>query len=160
MSLRERLQDDMKTALKARESVRLDTVRSIRGAVRNKEIEVGGDLDEDGILRVIRTLAKQRRESIEQYAAAGRQDLVERETAELGVLEAYLPSAPDEAAIEAAVRAVIEETPRRSRPTNQPSSCPTNSWKVFSAKTPSAFCANAGFVTRNSGQTLISVPVL
>ena len=67
MTLRQRLDDDMKAALRARESLRLETIRGIRGAVRNKEIEVGGELDEEGILRVIRTFVKQRAEAIEQY---------------------------------------------------------------------------------------------
>jgi uncharacterized protein YqeY len=109
MTLRQRLDDDMKAALRARDTLRLETIRGVRGAVRNKEIEVGGALDDDGIVRVIRTLGKQRREAIEQYRAGGRADLVEKEGAELAILEAYLPAAPDEAALEAAVRAAIEE---------------------------------------------------
>jgi uncharacterized protein YqeY len=108
MTLRQRLDDDMKAALRARDTLRLETIRGVRGAVRNKEIEVGGPLDDDGIVRVIRTLGKQRREAIEQYRAGGRADLVEKEGAELAILEAYLPAAPDEAALEEAVRAAIE----------------------------------------------------
>lgn len=110
MSLAERLADDMKAALKARDGVRLETIRAIRGAVRNKEIEVGATLDDEGIVRVIRALARQRADSIEQYAAAGRQDLVAKETAEKGILEGYLPAAPGEDEIERVVRQVIAET--------------------------------------------------
>lgn len=109
MSLRNKLDADMKAAMKARDRVRLGSIRAIRGAVRNKEIEQRGDLDDDGILRVIRGLVKQRTESIEQYRAAGRAELEEQETREREVLEGYLPAAPDAAEIERVVRAVIAE---------------------------------------------------
>jgi hypothetical protein len=109
MALREQLDADMKAAMKGRETLRLETIRGIRGAMRNKEIELGESLDDEGILRVIRTLVKQRTDSIEQYQAAGRQDLVDKETAERRLLESYLPAAPDEQAVEAAVAAVIAE---------------------------------------------------
>ena len=109
MSLRERLEADMKAAMKSRETLRLETIRGIRGAMRNKEIELGATLDEDGILRVIRTLVKQRSDSIEQFQAAGRNELVEKESAERRLLESYLPAAPDAAAIDGAVASVIAE---------------------------------------------------
>lgn len=109
MTLAERLEADMKEALRARDRVRLETVRGVRGAIRNKEIEIGESLDEAAILRVIRTLAKQRGDSIEQYRAAGREDLAEKEAAERAILEAYLPSAPDAARVEQVVREVIAE---------------------------------------------------
>ncbi len=109
MMLRERLEADMKEALRARDSVRLDTVRGVRGAIRNKEIEVGGALEEEEMLRLIRTLVKQRIEAIEQYRRGGREDLAEKEAAEQAILEAYLPAAPGAAAVEAAVREVIRE---------------------------------------------------
>ncbi len=108
-SLRERLEADMKAAMKQRDSVRLETIRGVRGAVRNKEIEVGESLDEAGIQRVIRGLAKQRGDSIEQYANAGRTDLADKERAELAVLEAYLPAALDAADVERVVAEVIAE---------------------------------------------------
>ncbi|MDJ0849378.1 MAG: GatB/YqeY domain-containing protein [Myxococcota bacterium] len=109
MDLRQRLEADMKEALRARDAVRLETIRGARGAIRNREIEQGEALDDDGILRVLRSLLKQRADSIEQYSAAGRDDLVEKESAEKAVLEAYLPAAPDEASVERAVREVIAE---------------------------------------------------
>jgi hypothetical protein len=99
----------MKTAMKSRDTLRLETIRGVRGAMRNKEIELGESLDEDGILRVIRTLVKQRADSIEQFQAAGRSELVEKETAERQLLESYLPAAPDAAAVDQAVAAVIAE---------------------------------------------------
>jgi uncharacterized protein YqeY len=109
MHLRERLEADMKEALRSRDSLRLETIRGVRGAIRNKEIEVGESLAEDGILRVIRALVKQRSDSIEQFRAAGRDDLVEKESAERAVLEAYLPAAPDEAEVERVVGEMIAE---------------------------------------------------
>ena len=109
MSLRERLDADMKDALRARDTLRLETIRGARGAIRNREIEVGGPLDDEGIVRVLRTLVKQRDDSIEQYRAGGRQDLVEKETAEQAILQSYLPAAPDAAEVERVVAAVIAE---------------------------------------------------
>jgi hypothetical protein len=110
MSLIERLDSDMKDALRGRDRVRLETIRGIRGAIRNKEIELGKTLDADGVVRVIRSLAKQRAESIEQYRAAGRDDLADKESTEKAVLESYLPAAPDEAEIERVVREVMAES--------------------------------------------------
>jgi uncharacterized protein YqeY len=109
MSLRERLDADMKEALRAREALRLETIRGARGAIRNKEIEVRESLDEEGIVRVLRSLIKQRDDSIEQYRAGGRVDLADKEAAEKAVLEAYLPAAPDAAQVEAVLREVIAE---------------------------------------------------
>ncbi len=99
----------MKEALRSRDTLRLETIRGVRGAIRNKEIEVGESLGEDGILRVIRGLVKQRSDSIEQFRAAGRDDLVEKESAERAILEAYLPATPDEAEVERVVRETIAE---------------------------------------------------
>ena len=109
MNLRERLEADMKAALKARETLRLETIRGARGAIRNREIERGEELDEAGIAAVLRSLVKQRLDSIEQFRAGGREELAEKEAAEKAVLEAYLPAAPDEAAVERVVREVIAE---------------------------------------------------
>ena len=109
MSLRERLETEMKDALRRRDTLRLETIRGVRGAVRNREIELGGTLDDEGILRVIRGLVKQRAEAIPQYRAGGREDLATKEEAERAVLESYLPSAPDAAMVERVVRAVIAE---------------------------------------------------
>jgi uncharacterized protein YqeY len=110
MSLIERLDSDMKDALRGRDRVRLETIRGIRGAIRNKEIELGKTLDADGVVRVIRSLVKQRAESIEQYRAAGRDDLADKESTEKAVLESYLPPAPGEVEIERVVREVMAES--------------------------------------------------
>ena len=110
MGLKDQLDGDLKDAMRARESLRVETIRSIRGAIKNKEIETGGELSDDDLLRVVRTLVKQREEAIDRYREADRHDLADKEAAEREVLAGYLPAAPDEAAVEAAVRAVIEET--------------------------------------------------
>jgi uncharacterized protein YqeY len=110
MSLRERLDADLKQAMKARDAIRVETVRGIRGAIRNREIEVGAALDEDAILRVIRALVKQRDESIAQFRGGGRPELAEKEAAERAILAAYLPAAPDAAEVERVVREVVAET--------------------------------------------------
>jgi len=109
MDLKQRLENEMKQALRDRDALRLETVRGVRGAIKNKEIEVGESLDEQGILRVIRTLVKQRADSVEQYRLAGRSDLADKEAAEQAILEAYLPAAPDEAQVEAAVREAMAQ---------------------------------------------------
>ena len=106
MSLNEKLDADVKEAMKSRDSLRRETIRGVRGAIRNKEIEIGETLDDDGILRVIRTLVKQRGDSIEQYEAGGRADLAEKEAAEKAILESYLPAAPDAAEVRALEQAL------------------------------------------------------
>ena len=109
MGLRERLETDMKDALRSRDTLRLETIRGVRGAVRNREIELGGTLDDEGILRVIRGLVKQRAEAVVQFRAGGREELARKEEAEQAVLEGYLPAAPDAADVERVVREVIAE---------------------------------------------------
>lgn len=109
MSLRDRLAADLKAAMKSGDTVSRETIRGARGAIRNKEIEVGEPLDDEGIVRVLRSLVKQRTDSIEQYRGAGRDDLADKETAEKAVLESYLPAAPDAGEVERVVAAVIAE---------------------------------------------------
>lgn len=109
MNLRERLETDMKAALRGGDKLRLETIRGVRGAVRNREIEAGESLDDAGILRVLRSLAKQRIDAIEQYRAGGREDLAEKETLEREVLDAYMPAAPEAGDVERVVREVIAE---------------------------------------------------
>jgi hypothetical protein len=109
MDLKKRLESEMKQALRDRDALRLETVRGVRGAIRNKEIELGDELDDEGILRVIRGLVKQRVDSVEQYRLGGRSDLADKEAAEQAILEVYLPAAPDEAQVEAAVREAMAQ---------------------------------------------------
>ena len=98
------------TAMKARDAGRLGALRMLKAAVMNRGIEKGRDLDDAEVLQVVSQLVKQRRDSIEQFAAAGRQDLVEKETAELTILEEFQPPAASAAEIEAAVSAALVET--------------------------------------------------
>lgn len=109
MDLRKRLDEDLKAAMRAKDNVRLETVRNIRGVIRSREIDSGAELSQDESLKLIRGLLKQREESIAQYREGGRADLVERETAEKIILESYLPSAPDAAQVAAVVNAVVSE---------------------------------------------------
>jgi uncharacterized protein YqeY len=109
MDIRQRLDEDLKSAMRARDSVRLETVRNVRGAIRAREIDGGKELDEQEIAKLIRGLVKQREDSIEQYRAGGRSDLVERESAEKALLEAYLPAAPSGADVERVVGEVVAE---------------------------------------------------
>lgn len=110
MDLRERLEADLKEALRAREEIRLSAIRMLRAAAKNREIELGHALTDAELVPVIRSQAKQRRESIEAFEKGGRTDLVDRERQELAVLEAYLPEAPTEEEMTRVVKAVIEET--------------------------------------------------
>jgi uncharacterized protein len=109
VTVSERLEADSREALRAGEKVRLGAIRRARAALRNAEIDARGPLDEAGEVRVLRSLAKQHQESIEQFEAGGRQDLVAKEREELAVLEGYLPAQMDDAAVEAVVAEVIAE---------------------------------------------------
>jgi uncharacterized protein len=110
MSLSNTVSSDITAAMKAKDSARLSALRMLKAAIMNKGVEKGRDLDDQEVLQVITALVKQRRDSIEQFQNAGRKDLVDKETAELAVLNGYLPPAagPDE--IDAAVAAAIAET--------------------------------------------------
>lgn len=109
MSLKDKISDDLKQALREGDDVGKRTLRVLISAVHNAEIEKGGPLDDSGALAVIAKQAKQRRESAEEFRKGGRQDLVEREEAEAAVLQAYLPSAMSREEIAAAARKVIAE---------------------------------------------------
>ena len=109
MSLLERLTDDMKTAMKAGDKDTLGVVRRAIAAMQNARIEKREDLDEQEEIKVIRSIAKQHKESIEQFRAAGREDLATKEEAELEILSTYLPAEMDQAQLEALVDAAIAE---------------------------------------------------
>ena len=95
MGMKDTILADIKDAMKAKDSVRLSTLRMLSSTIKNREIELRPEsITEQDILGVIKKLCKQRRESIEQFAAAGRQDLVDQESSELAVLQSYLPKAP------------------------------------------------------------------
>ena len=109
MTIKEKLQQDLKESLKKKDTIRLNTVRSIINAIKNKEIDLRKELTEDEIYGILNTLAKQRRESIEQYEKGGRQDLVEQEKRELEIILEYLPEQLSDEEIEKIVKETIEE---------------------------------------------------
>jgi uncharacterized protein YqeY len=110
MTLTEQVNADIAAAMKARDAARLSALRMVKAAIMNKEVEKGRTLEDAEVLQVLTTLVKQRRDSIDQFAKAGRTDLVDKETAEIGVLETYLPPAASADEIDAAVGAAIAET--------------------------------------------------
>jgi hypothetical protein len=110
MSLRERLDSEMKDAMRARDDLRLSTVRLVRSAVKNREIDQRLVLDDSGISEVIASLAKQRRESIRMFGEAGRQDLVDKEERELQVLLGFLPRQMTREEVTALAAAAIAES--------------------------------------------------
>ena len=109
MSLNDKIGSDIAAAMKAKEPGRLSALRMLKAAVMNKEVEKGRALEDAEVLQVVASLVKQRRDSIEQFAKAGRNDLVDKETQELGILEAYLPPAVSADEIDAAVSAAVAE---------------------------------------------------
>jgi len=110
MSLKARITDDMKTAMRAREAARLGTIRLLLAAIKQKEIDERIELDDAAVSSIVEKLIKQRRDSISQFQAAGRDDLVAAEQAELVILQAYLPEPLSIAEVEAAVAAAIAES--------------------------------------------------
>jgi hypothetical protein len=111
--MREKINDDLKTAMKAGEKDRVGTLRLINAAIKSADIDArpsGKDkVDEAGVLAVLTKMIKQRRDSIEQFVAGGRQELADKEAAEIKVIEAYLPKQMDVAEAKAAIAAVIKE---------------------------------------------------
>jgi uncharacterized protein YqeY len=107
--IRKRLDTDLKEAMKAKDALRTEVVRNVRGTMRAKEIDGGVELSDEEIQKLIRSLVKQREDSIAQYEQGGRADLVERERAEKTLLESYLPAAASAADIERVVGEVIAE---------------------------------------------------
>ena len=110
MSLMERISQDMTSAMKAREQQRLGALRMAKAALMNREVERGRPLDEAEEQQVMMALLKQRRDSIEQFTQGGRQDLADKEAAEIATLEVYLPPPIDPAEIERAVTEAIAES--------------------------------------------------
>ena len=110
MSLSKQIVTDLTAAMKAQDATRTSTLRMVKAAMMNRQIEKGAELDDDDMQKLLRSLVKQRRDSIEQYEKAGRQELVDKETAEIAVIETYLPAAASREEIEQAVVAAIAET--------------------------------------------------
>ncbi|HKO29723.1 MAG TPA: GatB/YqeY domain-containing protein [Nitrospiraceae bacterium] len=114
MSLHDRLTEDLKRAMKARDQLRMDVIRMIKAAVMNKELEIKKDLDDAEMSRVMTTMIKQRRESVEQFEKGNRTELAAKERQEITILESYLPQALSPEQLSTVVDAVIQETGARS----------------------------------------------
>ena len=110
MRLTDKINADITAAMKSKEPARLSSLRMMKAALMNKSVEKGRDLEDAEVLQVFASLVKQRRDSIEQFSTAGRTDLVAKETAEMAVLEEYLPPAASVEEIDAAVAAAVAET--------------------------------------------------
>ena len=110
MSLRDRLTDDLKLAMKARDQLRMDVIRMIKAAVLNKEVEMKKDLDDAEMSRIMTTMIKQRKESVEQYEKGQRTELAAKERQEISIIESYLPQALSPEELDRTVDAVIRET--------------------------------------------------
>jgi len=107
MALREKLDEDLKSAMRAKDSLRMNTVRGLKSAIKYREIELMKPLDDAGILGVVSTEIKRRRDSVEQYKAGNRMDLADKEDAELRILQEFLPQQLSAAEVEAKVDEVI-----------------------------------------------------
>jgi len=110
MSLKARITEDMKSAMKAKETARLSAIRLLLAAIKQKEVDERVELDEAAVTAVIEKLVKQRKDSVAQYEAANRQDLADVEKAEIAILAAYLPEKMSSEETAAAVAAAVAET--------------------------------------------------
>ncbi len=109
MNIPEKIQQDIVAAMRAREEQRLSTLRMVKSALKNKEIDKRAPLDEKEALAVLSTLIKQRKDSVEQFTKGGRQELADKEAAEIVLIESYMPKAAGEEEVAATVRAAITE---------------------------------------------------
>ncbi|HEY6247419.1 MAG TPA: GatB/YqeY domain-containing protein [Pyrinomonadaceae bacterium] len=114
MTLAEKIVSDLTASMKAQDAARTSTLRMVKAAMMNRQIEKGGPLDDEELSRLLRSLVKQRRDAIEQYQKAARQELVDKESAEIEVIEGYLPQAASREEIEAVVVEAIASTEANS----------------------------------------------
>ncbi len=110
MSLRDRLTEDLKLAMKARDQLRMDVIRMIKAAVLNKEVEMKKDLDDAEMSRIMTTMIKQRKEAMEQFEKGNRAELAAKERQEISIIESYLPQALSPEELARTVDSVIRET--------------------------------------------------
>ena len=110
MSLNDKIIGDITAAMRAKDADRLSTLRMVKANLMNRKIEKGGELTDEEVSKALQSLVKQRRDSIEQYEKAGRTELAEKEAAEIGYIEIYLPQAATPEEIETAVTAAVAET--------------------------------------------------
>jgi len=122
MGLKDQITEDMKSALRARQADRLAAIRLLLAAIKQKEVDERIVADDAAVVAIVERLIKQRKDSIEQFAKAGRTDLVDKESAELALLQAYLPQALSEAEVGAAIEAAIAEVHSGGAPALGPSS--------------------------------------
>ena len=109
MTISERITQDVTAAMKARDEHRLSTLRMVKSAIKNKEIDKRAPLDDQEALAVLSTLIKQRKDSVEQFTKGGRKELADKEAAEIVIMEGYMPKAAGEEEIAAVVRSTISE---------------------------------------------------
>jgi hypothetical protein len=109
MSLKQRIIDDMIAAMRAKDAPRLSTLRMVKAAMMNRQIDKGGELSDEEVEKMLQSLVKQRRDSVEQYERGGRAELAEKERVEITIIEDYLPQAATREEIEGAVAAAIAE---------------------------------------------------
>lgn len=110
MGLKQKVISDLTASMKAQDAARTSTLRMVKAALVNREIEKGGELDDEEMMKLMRSMVKQRRDSVEQYERGGRQDLVAKELDEITLIETYLPRAASREAVEAAVASAIVDT--------------------------------------------------
>ena len=134
MNLSDTINTDITAAMKSKDAPRLSALRMLKAAIMNKGVEKGRDLDDAEVLQVVSSLVKQRRDSVDQFSKAGRADLADKETAEIVILEMYLPPAASPEDVEAAVAAAVAETGASS---------PTDMGKVMKAVMPKLAGKNA-----------------
>ncbi len=114
MSLKDRITEDMKAAMRAKEADKLTTIRGLLAAIKQKEVDERIVVDDIGVIAIVDKLIKQRKDSITQFSAGGRQDLADKEAIELKVLEIYLPQRMDAAEVKATVDAIVAELGAKS----------------------------------------------
>lgn len=105
----ERIQNDLTTAMKEKDELRLSVLRMVKSALKNKEVEKMRALDDLESLQILQTLVKQRRESIEQFTKGGRKDLADKESREISIIEEYLPAAPSDEEMQRAIESAIAD---------------------------------------------------
>ena len=109
MSLKAQISEDMKSAMRAKETERLGTIRLLQAAMKQKEVDERVELDDTAVIAIVDKLIKQRKDSVDAFTKAGRQDLADKEASEIDVLKAYLPARMSEAEITQAVQAIVAE---------------------------------------------------
>jgi hypothetical protein len=109
MTLKEQITEDMKSAMRAKEAERLGTIRLLLAAIKQREVDERISVDDAGIIAIIEKLIKQRKDSIEQFQKAGRTDLVDQESKELGILQAYMPAQLSAAEVQSAIQKIIAD---------------------------------------------------